>query len=623
MNNTLPTHRRVLPALLVLAAVLVVPAVAQAQQYAWFNGKLLGMWKTTMSVGAAVRGGDADPQLVGAGAGQTNPITGAGPEFPGARGGVGVNDDPELNFKKGDLVSAPVSFLSELTLRHSSGQGVFLRVRAWYDMALESTNVAHGSVVGSYETNSRLNDAGFLGAAKFKGIDIYDAFFFGNYKISNTRIALRVGRQALDWGEGLFYPGIAAVNPYDVAWAQTTGARVANGGKLPVNRIYANVTGPAGFNFDGFYNLEFRSTVIGGCGTWYSLNDNGLNPGCNVASAAGLPDWTATLLKNKSWYNGTLYPVGIYPDGAPDSPSAAKAPSRRSGYGVSARKFVEPINTELGVYYTNYTSPTPVIGPVVGTDASTFAVNTYFVEHVKAFAVSASTGVRNLVLSGQLTRTLDMPAQRNAPAFIEGSLSGIGPYGYMKSHVNEQQPGYFPMNVTQAQFGGTWQLGRYLRLPDTLLFAEMDMQWATNHPSTDGPNAERLGRYGNFGLASWNQQGYVCDPGPLANGIVNKCAVDGFGTPFAAGYKVRLQTTSPQVGPGLTFTPAVTLGNDITGYATDGSILGGRLAFTAFLRIDHRQKTFVELSGTWYRQAAFDPMRDRSVYTMVYGINLR
>ena len=172
MNTTRSTHRRILPAALVLAAVLLVPGIAQAQQFAWFNGQLLGIWKTTMSVGAAVRGGNADPQLVGAGAGHSNPVTGEGPEFPGAHGGVGVNDDPELNFKKGDLVSAPVSFLSEFTVRHRSGQGFFLRVRAWYDMALESTDVAHGSVVSAYETNSRLSDAGFLGAAKFKGIDI-------------------------------------------------------------------------------------------------------------------------------------------------------------------------------------------------------------------------------------------------------------------------------------------------------------------------------------------------------------------------------------------------------------------------------------------------------------------
>jgi hypothetical protein len=618
MTTTLSTHRRVLPAILVLAAVLVLPAVAQAQQYAWFNGKLLGIFKSTITVGAAVRGGKADPQLVGAGAGQTG-------EFPGASGAVGVNDDPELNFRKGDLVSAPMSILSELTLRHRSGQGVFLRVRAWYDMALEAKDVSHGNVTGGYQTNTRLDDTNFLGAARFQGIDIYDAFFFGNYKISDTRLTLRVGRQALDWGEGLFYPGIAAVNPYDVAWMQMTGARPVNGGRLPVSRIYANVTGPAGFNFDGFYNLEFRGTNIAGCGTWYSLNDQGSQPGCNVASPAGLPDTVAILLKNKSYWNGKLFAAGLFPNGAPDTTfaNAQREPSRWSGYGVSARKFVEPINTELGFYYTKYTNPTFNISPMVGTDALTFGTNTSFKEDVRAFAMSASTGVRNLVLSGQITRTLDFPAQRNSNAFIEGSLSGIGPYGYMKSHVNEQQPGFFLMNVTQAQFGGMWQLGRYLRLPDTLLIAEMDMQWATNHPGTDGPNAERLGRYGNFGAAAWNQQGYVCTPGPLSSGVINKCQIDGFATPFAAGYKVRLQTTTPQVGPGLTFKPVFTLGNDITGFSTDGAILGGRLSFAALLRIEHLQRTFVELGGTWYRHATFDPLADRSVYTIVYGVNLR
>ena len=618
MTTTSSTHTRALPAILVLAAMLLAPASAQAQQFAWFDGKLLGIWKSTFTVGGAIRGSDADPQLIGAGAGQ-----GDDPEFPGASGGVGVNDDPNMNFKKGDLVSAPMSLLSEVTLRHSSGQGVFVRVRAWYDMTLESKDVSHGNVTGGYETNTRLDDSGFIGAAKFKGIDIHDAFFFGNYKVKETRFLLRVGRQALDWGEGIFYPGIAAVNPYDVAWMQMTGARPANGGKLPVNRIYGNVVGPAGFNIDGFFNLEFRGSPIGGCGTWYSLNDQGTQPGCNVASAAGLPDVTAKIAKNKSWWQGTLYPAGIYPDGAPDSPVAYKAPSRWSGYGVSVRKFVEPLKTEIGVYFTEYTNPTLTIGPVVGTDALTFGVNTYFVEGVKAFAVSASTGVRNLALGAQLTRTLDMPAQRNAPAFIEGSLSGIGPYYYMKAQPNTQQAGSFPINVTQAQFNGTWQFGRHVGLSDALLIAETDMQWATNHPGSQGPNAERFGRYGNFGLAGWDQQGYACNPEQLSNGIINSCDVDGFGTPFAMGYKIRAQTTSPQVGPGLTFTPALTLGNDVAGYSTDGAILAGRLAVSAFLRVDLRQRAFLELAGTWYRQAAYDPLRDRSLYTVVYGINLR
>ena len=57
MNITHSIHRRILPAILVLAAVLCAPAIAHAQQFAWFNGKLLGIFKSTMTIGAASRSG--------------------------------------------------------------------------------------------------------------------------------------------------------------------------------------------------------------------------------------------------------------------------------------------------------------------------------------------------------------------------------------------------------------------------------------------------------------------------------------------------------------------------------------------------------------------------------------
>jgi len=616
------TNRRgVLDRLFVLAALLLLPVAAHAQQFSMANGKLLGIFKSTLTIGGATRSGLPQTQLVGAGAGQ-----GDNPEFPGASGAVAVNDDANLNFKKrSQLVSAPMTLMSELTLHHRSGQGVFLRVRMWYDLALEATNVPHGSAMNAYTPNTRLVDSGNNGAAKFKGIDVYDAFFFGNYKVGETRFLVRVGRQALDWGEGIFYPGINTINPYDYAWATTTGATIANGGKLPVNRLYGNVVGPAGFNIDGFYNLEFRGSVMPGCGTYFSGLDEGFNPGCNIATAGGMDDRTsAYLLKLKNYYNGKLYPNGVYPDGAPDAADATREPSRWSGWGVSAHKFVEPLVTEIGVYYAAYTNPFPNNAPVVGTSVLDFAVNTNF-QPVKSFAVSASSGLRSLALSAQFTRTLDYPAQRNAPAFIDGAISGAGPYGYMKTdYVGREAPGYFPMNINQLQYGGAWKFGRYVGLSDATLIGEADMQWNTNMPPLDGPGAERLIRSGNYGLANWNQQGYVCDPGPLDSGVINKCELDGFATPFSMGYKLRVQTNTRQYGRGISFIPAFTFGNDIAGYSADFAITAGRVMYAASLRTDVRQQYFIEIGGVWYRRGtAYDATRDRGQYTFVIGWNLR
>ena len=618
-SPTATLRRAAVTTALALAAFLLPPAAGRAEQFALGQGKFVGIWKTTLTLGAGFRSGTAQTQLVGAGAGQTG-------EFAGASGGVAVSDDAQLNFpNRGDLFAAPLTLTSELSLRHKSGQGVFIRARAWYDMRLESYDAPHGNGPNAYTPNSRLGDAGNIGAGQFKGIDIYDAFYFGHFRAGQTRFLVRVGRQALDWGVGIFYPGINNINPTDFAWLTTTGARSANGGKLPVNRIYANVAGPAGLIIDGFVNLEFRESVMPACGTYYSGLDNGFQPGCNVATAAGLPDRPVALaVKTKNYYNGKLYPNGVYPDGAPDAADATRKPSQWSGWGVSAHKFVEPLATEFGVYYADYTNPFPTQSPVVGTDPLTFAMNTNY-QPVKTLAVSASTGVRNVALSAQLTQHFGLPVARNAPAFIEGSLSGTGPYGYMKTEfAGREAPGYYKMDITQLQYGGVWQFGRLIGLTDATLAGEAMMQWNDNNPSTDGPNAERLLRAGNFGLASWSEEGYTCNPGPLENGIINYCAVDGFQTKFSMGYKLRAQTVLPQFGPGVSLTPWLWFAQDITGYSADFAIQNGRIAYGAGLRADVRQSYFVEMSALWYRRGTpYDPIRDRGQYTVAIGYNLR
>jgi hypothetical protein len=285
-------------------------------------------------------------------------------------------------------------------------------------------------------------------------------------------------------------------------------------------------------------------------------------------------------------------------------------------------QFVEPIRADVGVYYAAYTNPAPNVSTLNGPrGALDYAVNQMYVGGVKAFAGSLSTGIRNVALSGQVTRTLGQPGQRSFPTLIQGGLQGIGPYADQQNPENftREYPGYFKFNVTQAQFGATAQIGQLLHLSNAQLIGETDMQWATNHP---GLEKERIGRYGNFGVATWN--GGNCDPNPASNGIVNKCQVTGFGTPFAWGYKLLALASLPGNKFGFTLTPSFTFGNDPVGYSVDGMIVGGRVFYGPSLRIDLRQRYFAIVSATGYRRGAeFDPMRDRGIYSFVFGINLQ
>ncbi len=623
MNPTLSTRtlRRALPTLLALAALLALPATTRAGQYSLFGGDVLAVTKTTAAFGVAFRNADAQCQLIGAGSGQ-----GEVPEFPCASGAVGVNDDPNLNFEKGDAVSAPVTLVSELTLRHKSGTGIFLRLRGWYDTVLDNKEMPHGTGSTSFEPDTKIDDSGYIGAQKFSGFEIYDAFFFGNYKLDKSTLNLRLGRQAIDWGESVLYPGVNGIQAYDFAWATMPGAPSTNGGKLPVNRVVVSLAGGEGWTVDAFYNLEFRESVLPGCGTWNSFMDQGPAPGCNLATAGGFSDiFSARFLKNPSYYNGNLYGGGVFaPDGGiATAKGTYREPSPWSGYGIAVHRFQHSLNTDFGFYYSNYTNPILNVSPIVGTDALTFAVNTHFVPGVQMFGLSASTGARNVAMFGQLLYHLGLPAQRNPPTFIQGATQGLGPYGWMQSHVNEQVPAFFKMDVAQLQLGGTWQFGELVRLTDATLTGEVNGQWATNHPGLNGPNAERLGRYGNFGIAAWDQQGFVCDPGPLATGVVNRCEVDGFVTDYAVGFKLRAAANLQQASRGITWTPVLTLQYDAYGFSVDGAILEGRSVLGAYLRATLRQKYYME-GGLVLpdRGADWDPAADRGQMSFVFGVTL-
>lgn len=616
--------RRLLRAATVLLALVSIPA--SAGQFSLFGGKGAGILKTNMAVGSGFRARSVtDPQMVGAGAGQTG-------EFPGAQGAVGVNDDTQLNFPDaGDLYSAPATVVSELSIFHQSGQGVFVRVRAWYDMALKGNDVPHGNVGNMFTPNSRLSDRGFEGAAKFSGVDLYDAYYFANVAIGRSSLKLRLGRQAIDWGEGIFYPGINALNPYDYAWLNLPGAQVLNGGKLPVNRVYLNWAGGKGVTLDAFYNLEFRPNSFPGCGVYFQAVDNGINPGCNSPTAAGFPD--TLFIGTRNYYNGKLFAGGYFPDGETDPvlggrPMTGK-PSWNSGWGVSAHYFAESLATDFGLYYTTYTSTNFINAAVGGATPANFSINTMFPEGVKAVALSASTGFRNVAAHVQLTRTLDFPTHYNAPEYIIGTNSGKGPFGWMRAEcVNSETPNgsecktYYEMDVTQLQLGGTWQFGQHVGLPDATLAAEVDMQWNTNMPDINGPHAYRLGRFGNFGQAAWDQPGYVCDPGPNANGVVNRCELEGFVTHSSWGYKLRL-ATSFQKGPGLTFVPSLTWGQDVKGWSADQmTVSEGRWSLTAFLRTIVDQNYYLDLGAALFNpDARWDPLQDKGQYTVAFGMN--
>lgn len=588
-----------------LAAVSACIATGPAFPFGFVvNDDIRGAWNNTFIAGAAIRASNPDGQLVG--------FNNAG-QYPGAHGAVSSADDGNLNYRRGGVTTAPLILLSDIELRYKNQYGVFARARAWYDIQTEGHGVPHGHTPNGYVPGAKLDDSGFYNSDKFSGIELLDAYVYGNFDIGDSRLSVRLGNQTINWGEAQLYgTGILSFNPYNFAALGRPGSRLEDA-LVPVNRLYGNFITRFGLSVEGFYALDWTRSVIPGCGTYSNPSDPVNEPSCNAFTLAQpLPD--QVQLANKLF-----------------APLKATAdPSKSGQYGLATRYFVEPLATEFGAFYVRYNSPNPMVSLIPNAPNSPpTGLNylTQYVEGVQAVALTAATGYRNMTLTGELSRFLDVPLQRNAPSLIQGVTTaagpGRGPYAAALAGqpADAIVPGYFLANKTQLLLGGKVDLSSAIGLADAVLTAETSMQWLTNLPGVD---QERIGRNANWGQAGWNG---TCTPNPRGSNpalpTLNDCSTNGFATPFSWGYRLLAQFSLPRPATGLDLQPSLLWSQDVKGYAGDGSLVQGRWTAGLLLRAVYQQVFFAEIGRVWIRSDTdYDGLRDKGVFLITAGMRL-
>jgi hypothetical protein len=581
-----PSVRRVVGCSAQIAALIALAAPLAASAFPFeLNEDVRGAWNTTLVVGAGIRAQNPQAQFVGFG--NAN-------QFPGPIGAVNVADDGNLNFRRGDLVSAPVTLMTDLELRYRNQFGAFARVRACYDMVLADRGMSHGHVPNGYVPGARLDDSNFYTPNKFSGAELLDAFAYANLDLGENRLAARIGKQSLNWGESLLYPGINAFNPLNYSALGRPGARLEEA-LVPVNRVWGTLSVAKGLSVEGFYALDWTRSNLPPCGTFGSVIDNTFDPGCNFATgAAPLPD-------------RVTYALAL---GARVAPEVATG--KWGQWGAAARYFAEPLSTEFGLYYVRYNSPSPNVNVIPGVGPLDTQVQVQYLENVQAFALSAATGIRNVALSAELSRTIGLGGQRNFPTLIQG-IGGGGPYAapIAASGIGNTFPGGLPLNKTQLQFGGTADVSPLIGPYDVSITGEVVMQWATNLP---GLETERIGRNPNFGTASYNG---VCQGG------YNVCSTEGFATRYTWGYRILVRASLPQPALGLVLQPVLLFSQDVKGYSFEGTLVQGRIIVGPVLRAIYQRRYFAEIGAVLIkRNTEFDGVRDRSAYTIALGLSI-
>ena len=110
----------------------------------------------------------------------------------------------------GDRYSTLFKFITDLELKKGD-TGALFRVKGWYDQALNDENalVGHqntgyaGSLGGSGPARP-LSDRSFDPLARFDGLQLLDAYVYTSFDIGGKTAQVRVGNQALNWGEQEF-----------------------------------------------------------------------------------------------------------------------------------------------------------------------------------------------------------------------------------------------------------------------------------------------------------------------------------------------------------------------------------------------------------------------------------
>ncbi|WDU64057.1 DUF1302 domain-containing protein [Pseudomonas poae] len=264
-----------------------------------------------------------------------------------------ANDGSEY-YKRG-LISSEYKVTSELSLKRDN-LGFFMRGSAWYDTQL----MDHPPSGGNNALRNTDSDEKFPSGLRDSlghGARVLDAFVYGSFEYNELPVTVRLGRQVINWGEGIYYgEGLNIVNPVDVGRIVLPSASLKEA-LLPSNMLSVQMGLSDSFSWEGFYGLEWRANQVIPTGGFFSDTDifgkgtNGLIADLRgQLGGVGVP---ASLVPGVNGVDGVV--AGARYAGEHDARGAGQ-------FGFVLRYSAEELNnTEFGLYYINYHSKVPFI----------------------------------------------------------------------------------------------------------------------------------------------------------------------------------------------------------------------------------------------------------------------
>jgi len=494
---------------LVACAASLIGGTTAASAVEWKFGEVDVNVKSTVSAGVGIRTVNPDGDLISVLNGGRD-TTIAAENF----------DDGNLNYKRGDVYTASTRMLHEVDIRWQN-LGAFSSFSYFYDFVNNDAESTRRTDL-SHDARQQVG----------RGIDLYDAYVYGDFNVGGAPLTLRLGNQVINWGEALFRPGgIAQTNAIDVAKLVTPGTNIREG-YLPSPMIYANLSPVQGVGLEAYYEFGWRKTELVPVGTFYSTEDL-LGAGNQGMFFAGDPGGTG-LTPQQLFLTGTAIPRG------PD------VNAKNSGqYGVAARYFADDIALEASLYYLRYHAKTPYLS---GTAVCAFNLppcllalpTSYYAvypEGIDLYGTSLSFPIGPVAIGAEASY------QPRYPVMLADAVTAA---------MNESMATGLPSSVDGVTYAKRWS-------------------YIGNAAITIGPNLGAIGQLpswiGADSMDLYGEVALVSFAGDKPIGVTGDMSAWGLTTVASATYTNVLMS-------GLTLTPNVSFNYDVNGTAIDRSSAG-------------------------------------------------
>ena len=291
-----------------------------AFEFSAADGALTGSFDTTISIGGLWRMQKPDSALISIANGGTS-------RDPNG-------DDSNINYQRGDLVSAPLKVTHDLELNYGD-YGAFLRASYFYDEALMSKSEL------SREVQREVG----------RDAEILDAFVRGRFYLSDRELNVRAGRQVVNWGESTFIQnGINIINPIKVSRLRIPGSELREG-LMPIGMLWAAQEVTDNITVEAVWLAEWDKTEIDPVGTFFSTND--------FIGTGGQIAYTGFGRRDDGNAAPGIFPAA--PTGQLFAPrSEDRTPSGGDEFGFALRTFLPELNfSEFGFFHSTYHSRIP------------------------------------------------------------------------------------------------------------------------------------------------------------------------------------------------------------------------------------------------------------------------